>query len=130
VSIETLLDLSDVSLDELIGWLKPVEQKMNRGEKDSLAKLNLTEDELVAWLSFRLKTMGSGALESSNEASSGSKHRLGCGHGRGRNSNGRRTADGGGRSSSNGGRGNNIGGIMGDECCYCGKKGHWARECK
>jgi hypothetical protein len=48
VSIETLLDLSDVSLDELIGRLKLVEEKMYRGEKESVAKLNLTEEELLA----------------------------------------------------------------------------------
>jgi hypothetical protein len=41
-SIETLLDLADVSLDQLIGRLKPVEEKMNRGNEESLANLNLT----------------------------------------------------------------------------------------
>jgi hypothetical protein len=73
VSIETLLDLSDVSLDELIGRLKLVEEKMYRGEKESVAKLNLTEDELLARLSSRLKTTGIGSLESSKEAPSSSK---------------------------------------------------------
>jgi hypothetical protein len=47
-SIETLLDLADILLDELIGRLKPVEEKMNCGDKGSVARLNLTEDELVA----------------------------------------------------------------------------------
>jgi hypothetical protein len=54
-SIETLLDLADMSLDELIGRLKPVEEKMNHGDKDSVARLNLTEDELVVRVSSRLK---------------------------------------------------------------------------
>jgi hypothetical protein len=123
VSLETLLDLYDVSLDELIGRLKPVEEKMNRGE-DSLAKLSLTEDELVARLSSHLKTPGSGAPKSSMEASSGSKR--GCG----RNSSSRGTADRDSHSGGNGGRGNNSGGITGDECRYCEKKWHWALECK
>jgi hypothetical protein len=66
-SIETLLDLTDISLDELIGRLKPVEEKMNRGDKESEARLNLTEDELVARVSSRLKVAGSGNKDSCME---------------------------------------------------------------
>jgi hypothetical protein len=54
-----------------------VEEKFKRGEKDSLAKLNLIEDELVARLS-------SGNPESSKETSLENKCRCGRGHGRGR----------------------------------------------
>jgi uncharacterized membrane protein YgcG len=129
-SIETLLDLADVTLDELIGWLKPVEEKMNRGHKESVAKLNLTEDELVARLSSRLKTTGSGNPGLSKEGSSSGKRGRGRGRGRGKNSGGRGGADGGGRTGGNGGRGNNGGDVTGDECRYCGKKGHRAQECK
>jgi uncharacterized membrane protein YgcG len=129
-SIETLLDLADVTLDELIGWLKPVEEKMNRDHKESVAKLNLTEDELVARLSSHLKTTGSGNPGSSKEGSSSGKRGRGRGRGRGKNSGGRGGADGGGRTGGNGGRGNNGGDVTGDECRYYGKKGHRAQECK
>jgi uncharacterized membrane protein YgcG len=128
--IETLLDLADVTLDELIGWLKPVEEKMNRDHKESVAKLNLTEDELVARLSSHLKTTGSGNPGSSKEGSSSGKRGRGHGRGRDKNSGGRGGADGGGRTGGNGGRGNNGGDVTGDECRYCGKKGHRAQECK
>jgi uncharacterized membrane protein YgcG len=121
-SIETLLDLSDVSLDELIGRLKPMEEKMNRSEKDSLVRLSLTEDELVTRLSSRLKTSGLGNPESSKEASSSGKRGRGRGGGRG-------AVDGGGRTSGSSSRGEGAG-VVGDECRYCGKKGHWARECR
>jgi hypothetical protein len=132
-SIETLLDLSDVSLDELIGRLKPMEEKMNRSEKDSLVRLSLTEDELVTRLSSRLKTSGLGNPESSKEASSSGKRGRGRGggrgHGHGRRGGGRGAVDGGGRTSGSSSRGEGAG-VVGDECRYCGKKGHWARECR
>jgi uncharacterized membrane protein YgcG len=121
-SIETLLDLSNVSLDELIGRLKPMEEKMNRSEKDSLVRLSLTEDELVTRLSSRLKTSGLGNPESSKEASSSGKRGRGRGGGRG-------AVDGGGRTSGSSSRGEGAG-VVGDECRYCGKKGHWACECR
>jgi hypothetical protein len=71
-SIETLLDPANVSLDELIGRFKPVEEKMNRDRKEAVGKLNLMEDELVALLSSRLKATGSNSPGSSKEGSSGS----------------------------------------------------------
>ncbi|WVZ61596.1 hypothetical protein U9M48_011448 [Paspalum notatum var. saurae] len=128
-SIETLLDLSDVFVEELIGRLKATEERHNLGGSNSIASLNLTEDELVARLSSRLQLTGSGGGSSSGggsgsggsergkESSSSSSKR---GHGRGRGG-GR---SGGGRSGSDGGN------VAGNECRYCGKKGHWARECR
>jgi hypothetical protein len=59
-SIETLCDLDTIIVDELIGRLKPSEEQINRNNGKSIASLNLTEDELVAWLSSRLKTSGNG----------------------------------------------------------------------
>jgi hypothetical protein len=46
--IETLLDLETITVDELIGWLKPSEERINRNGGKSITSLNLTEDELVA----------------------------------------------------------------------------------
>ncbi|WVZ83370.1 hypothetical protein U9M48_030528 [Paspalum notatum var. saurae] len=56
-SIETLLDLGDLSMEELIGWLKATEKRHNHGS-NSIANLNLTKDELVVRLSSRLQLKG------------------------------------------------------------------------
>jgi hypothetical protein len=45
-SIETLLNLDDVSVEELIGRLKAMEEWHNLSGSNSTASLNLTEDEL------------------------------------------------------------------------------------
>jgi hypothetical protein len=121
-SIETLLDLADILLDELIGRLKPVEEKMNCGDKGSVARLNLTEDELVAQVSSRLKLTGSRNSESSKEGLLNSKRGRSRGHGR--NSGCRGGGDIGGRANSSGGHGKGGGDITSDECRYYKKKGH------
>jgi hypothetical protein len=137
-SIETLLDLEMISVDELIGRLKPSEERINRNGGNTMAALNLTEDELVVRLSSHLKVSGNGGLDPS-EGSSSSNNKRGCSHGRGRGRNrvggrtgGRSTENtsglGGGNTSHGGGR--TGGDIASDECCYCGKRGHWARECR
>jgi hypothetical protein len=132
-SIETLCDLDTITVDELIGRLKPSEERINRNQGKSVASLNLTEDELVARLSSRLKMMGNGSGDRHKESSSCSgKRGRGRGGGRGSSSGGRGGGRGGGdtgdRGGGNAGRGN--GGVAKDECRYCGKNGHWARECK
>jgi uncharacterized membrane protein YgcG len=132
-SIETLCDLDTITVAELIGRLKPSEERINRNQGKSVASLNLTEDELVARLSSRLKMMGNGGGDRHKESSSGGgKHGRGRGGGRGSSSGGRSSGHGGGdtgdRGGGNTGRGN--GGVAKDEWRYCGKKGHWAHECK
>jgi hypothetical protein len=69
-SIETLLDLESMSIDELIGRLKPSEERINRNAGKSIASLNLMEDELVARLSSRLKVTGNGGSNRLKESSS------------------------------------------------------------
>jgi hypothetical protein len=136
-SIETLCHLDTITVDELIGRLKPSEERINRNQGKSVASLNLTEDELVALLSSRLKITGNGGSDRHKESSSGGGKR-GRGRGRGRGSSsvdrsgGRGGGDTGDRGGGNAGRGNGEGngGVAKDECRYCGKKGHWARECK
>ncbi|WVZ91483.1 hypothetical protein U9M48_037649 [Paspalum notatum var. saurae] len=136
-SIETLLDLSDVSVEELIGRLKATEERHNHGGANSIASLNLTEDELVTRLSSRLQLSGgggggsggggsergssSGGSERGKEPASGQKR----GRGRGR---GGSSGSGGGNAGGNSGR--DGGNAARDECRYCRKKGHWARECR
>jgi hypothetical protein len=136
-SIETLCDLDTIIVDELIGWLKPSEERINRNNGKSIASLNLTEDELVALLSSRLKTSGNGGGDRQKESSSGGgKRGHGRGRGRGSSSGGRSSGRGGGntgdRSGGSAGRGSGEGSsdVAKDQCRYCGKKGHWARECK
>ncbi|WVZ85161.1 hypothetical protein U9M48_032111 [Paspalum notatum var. saurae] len=129
-SIETLLDLKDVTVEELIGRLKATEERHGYNGNDSIAKLNLTEDERVARISSRLQLTGGGSgsnsgggttagssgagSERGKESASGNKTGHGCGRGGGR-------GGGGGRSSHDGGT------VAGNECRYCGKKGHCAR---
>jgi uncharacterized membrane protein YgcG len=138
ISIE-MLDLESMTVDELIGHLKPSEERMNRNNSNTVASLNLSEDELVVRLSSRLKLSGNGGGDRSKESpSSGSKRGHGRGKGRGcrgGNSGGRGGGRGGGETSDrdNAGRGaggGNDGDVTRDECHYCGRRGHWARECK
>jgi hypothetical protein len=84
-SIETLCDLDTITVDELIGQLKPSEERINRNQGKSVASLNLTEDELVARLSSRLKMTGNGGGDQHKESSSGGGKRS-RGHGGGRGS--------------------------------------------
>jgi transposase InsO family protein/ribosomal protein L15 len=143
VSIETLLDLESMSVDELIGRLKPSEERINRNAGKSIASLNLTEDEPVARLSSRLKVPGNGGSDRSNESPS-SNNKRGRGRGKGPGSGGRGGNRGGGNTTGRGGKGagarggenagrgggGTSGDVASDECHYYGKKGYWARECR
>jgi hypothetical protein len=115
-SIETLLDLSEVSVDELVGRFKAAEERLVQDKIDTLPRLNLTEDELIAKITSRLKIAG-GSGSQKGSSSSGGKRGHGRGCGCGKNSGGRASNDG-----SNVGRGGNS--AAGDECRYYGKRGH------
>jgi hypothetical protein len=54
-SIKTHRELETIMVDESIGRLKPSEECINRNNGNSIASLNLMEDELVVRLSSRLK---------------------------------------------------------------------------
>jgi hypothetical protein len=136
-SIKTLCDLDTITVHELIGRLKPSEERINRNNGKSIASLNLTEDELVARLSSHLKMSDNGDGDRQMESSSGDgKRGHGRGRGRGSSSGGRGGGRGGGntgdRSGGSAGRGSgeSSSDVAKDQCRYCGKKGHWARECK
>jgi hypothetical protein len=60
MSIETLLNLETVTVDELVGRLKPLEERINLNGGSAITSLNLTEDELIAKISSRLKIIGGG----------------------------------------------------------------------
>jgi hypothetical protein len=141
--IETLLDLETITVDEMIGRLKPSKERINRNGGKNIASLNLAKDELVAWLSSCLKVSNNGGSNQSKERSM-SNIKRGHGHGKGHRSGGRGGNHGGGNSSGRRGEGagtrggENIGhggggtngNFASDEFRYYGKKGHWACECR
>jgi hypothetical protein len=121
LSMETLLDLSTISIEEATGRLRAVEQRKKTAQALlDAGRLLLTKEE---WLA-RLKNQG---------ASGDSSHgRRGGGGGRGRGR-GRSRGRGGGEVGSCEGRDeseNKFGPKPGDVCNRCGKKGHWAWECR
>jgi hypothetical protein len=73
----------------------------------------------------RLQLSGEGL--SSGGRSSNQCHGHGSGRGGGR---GRDGGSGSGSKPPTGGNGKKKKTIAGDECKYCGKSGHWARECR
>jgi hypothetical protein len=140
-SIETLLDLESMLVDELIDRLKPSEERNNRNARKSIESLNLMEDELVAWFSSCLKVSSNDGSNRSKKPSSSNNmrgRRCGKGHGLGghggncggSNSAGHNGEGTGMRTSENVGRGGGVSSndVAHDECRYCGKKGYWARE--
>jgi hypothetical protein len=106
ISMETLLDLDSLSIEEAVGHLRVVEQrKKPTPAKEVGGRLLLTEEE---WMACMKTKHGS-------ESSSGTRHGGGNGGG-GKNRGGKA----GGERKSQAGRD--------DVCAYCGKKGHWAKE--
>lgn len=103
-SIESLLDLNSMSIEELSGRLLVVEENEAIDGADPSGQLLLTAEE---WR----------AREKRQDGGSGSDNRQGKSRGKGRDD--RRPA-GEGTHPSN----------KEDACRYCGKKGHWARECR
>jgi hypothetical protein len=69
-SIETLVDLETITVDELIGRLKSSEERINCGGGSAIASLNLTEDELIAKIASQLKIAGGGNTDQQKEVSS------------------------------------------------------------
>jgi hypothetical protein len=133
MAIQTLLELGEVPVEELIGRLKAVEERYGlTGGGAGIAQLNLTEDELVARLSRCLhvsddKGQSSGS-SSATRGRGGGRWKPGRGGGQKKRDEAlhERRGDGGAR---NGGARDGDGDVARDECRYCGRRGHWAREC-
>jgi hypothetical protein len=118
LAIETLLDVTTLTVEEITGRLKAAEEEDEEPGQKPLSvggKLYYTEDQ---WLDrYRKKE------QESNRGGAGSSNR------------GKRR--GGGKGRGNGaGRPNTVDGAGGskprndDKCKYCGKGGHWAKECR
>jgi hypothetical protein len=126
VAIETLLDLEDVSLDELVGRLKATKERLNhskrRGgggsggsstEKEIDGKLYFTEEQVIAHLASRLNIDGSAAR---GKTSSGP---------------GKRRGDvGRGKDARSGPPKGGDGGEDDEAYHYCGKIGTRKRDCR
>jgi hypothetical protein len=112
VSIETLLDLDNISIEEAIGQLRAVESRRkptSSTAKNSSGQLLLTEEEWLA--KFKLS-------DGNGKPGSSSGHGRDRGHGRGR-----------GRGTSSPGKEKEKKSVENDKCLNCGKHGHWARDC-
>lgn len=111
-SIETLLDLSTLSLEEVSGRLSASEGR-GEPEPDAGGKLLLTEEE---WRSrFSTRDLSDG------QSSGGGKNVE-----KGKRPQGRPSGDGSGGKGDAGGKPPRRNG----KCNYCGIEGHWARECR
>ena len=113
VSIETLLDIDTLSVEEVTGRLKAATDDEPAPAQTIGGKLYLTEEE---WEARRRRR----EAENQNSGASGSSGRRGRGRGRG----GRGRGNDSGSSSSSG-----PGKVGKDQCRRCGGKGHWARDC-
>ncbi|XP_066311111.1 uncharacterized protein [Miscanthus floridulus] len=122
ISIETLLDINKLTIEEVTGRLKAADDGHDTGggSGSSTACLNHTEEELVARVVSRLQLSGEGGSGARWPPPSKQQR----GHGGGSSQGGGR---GGGSKPPAGGDGKKKK-IAGDECAYYGKMGHWARE--
>ena len=123
ISIETLLDLNRLSIEEVTGRLRAVEQRNQRASSagvlvteagqrvDAQGRLLFTEEE---W-SARQKKRAENGTSGSN---GGNARRRGRGRGHDR----KQGQQENGSSSS--------GGNSRDTCRNCGKVGHWAKDCR
>ncbi|BAH92510.1 Os04g0196500 [Oryza sativa Japonica Group] len=120
ISIETLLDVNELSLEEVTGRLRSVEQRKQcktaaaSSRVDANGRLLFTEEE---WLA---KFRKAASLQDAAHSSSGNGDRRG--RGRGKKDDGApkeaqpKPANPGGRNPGN--------------CKNCGKRGHWAKDCR
>uniref|UniRef100_A0ACD5X227 Uncharacterized protein n=1 Tax=Avena sativa TaxID=4498 RepID=A0ACD5X227_AVESA len=117
-SIESLVDMNTLSIEELVGRLKVVDER-DDDEHDSSSKLLLTEDQWRA----RMHCEHGGSSGSSGSTFVPNRRR---GRGRGRGQDGARN-----KAGEGGQRGRSVNGAPKDNNCrYCGIPGHWARECR
>ena len=114
LNIETTANLDNLSTEELTGRLKAAEERLEQdGDNEASGKLLLTEDE---WLA-RMKKRGADGSDGSSGNCAGGNRR-----GRSRGKEHDTQGDSGTRDAAKE--------IARDQCRYCGKRGHWARDCR
>ncbi|XP_066358401.1 uncharacterized protein [Miscanthus floridulus] len=114
ISIETLLDIDTLSVEEVTGRLKATTEDEPSLAQDVAVKLLLTKEQWLERYKKRDKDSGRGG-----SSSVGRGKRRGRSRGRGTGS------DSDSRASSNWGQT-----IPDNECKAYGKKGHWAKDCR
>jgi transposase InsO family protein len=118
--MEAFVDLSKLSIEEIIGTLKSsddAEEETAPPPNSSPGKLLLTHEEWVE----RYKSQDGGR---GGSGSGGRGKTRGRGGGRGSSN-----SSGGGSSNSDAGASSGRAGP-GDLCKHCGKRGHWAQHCR
>ncbi|WVZ98284.1 hypothetical protein U9M48_043746 [Paspalum notatum var. saurae] len=113
VSMETLLDISTLSIEEVTGRIMASEDDVEQPPKQDAGKLYLTQEQ---WLE-RYKQKEQESNPSGGGSSSRGKRRPPKGKSRGGETS--ETRDKSAPSAHNP-----------DKCRYCGKIGHWAKECR
>ncbi|CAA0806572.1 Gag-Pol-related retrotransposon family protein [Striga hermonthica] len=103
LSIETLIDMSTLTIEDVTGRMRAVDDRVETATISTSGKLLLTEEEWAA----RMRERRPG--ESSSSRGGYGKHR--------------------GKAPQKK-DGNNARPIDKDTCRRCGKTGHWARDCK
>lgn len=118
ISIETLLDVNELSLEEVTGRLRSVEQRKQRktaaasSRVDANGRLLFTEEE---WLA---KFRKAASLQDAAHSSGSNGDRRGRGHGK--------KDDGAPKEAQP--KPANPGGRNPGNCKNCGKRGHWAKD--
>jgi hypothetical protein len=125
ISIETLLDINTIAVEEVTGMLRAVEQRRKRAPiLDNHGRQLLCEEEWMTKLKLH-ESEGKGGGSSSGNASGMKGGARGKGRGRG-------NGDGAASSSHDVGKSkfrSGPGSAKKDQCKCCGKYGHWARDC-
>jgi hypothetical protein len=118
-SIETLLDVNELSVEEVVSRLRTIEQRKKKpastgasSNVDKQGRLLLTEEEWMARLKLRESGDGSGSGKRG-------KMRRGRGGGSGGGCDGK-AQDGSGKPQER----------NPDKCTNCGIKGHYAKDCR
>jgi hypothetical protein len=118
LSMETLLDLLTLSMEEVIGQLKAVDDHVEAPPANPVSadrKLLFPEEQ---WLARQ--------KEKKQEGSSSSKDR--CRQQHKKSSDGSTGGGGGGKGGGGGGRERKL--TRDDTCLNCGRHGHWDKNCR